>query len=269
MQDSLVQGVERTGLEAMTKAASAWYATVLVGQFIFVAYIIYSYGVPLFAGDLSGWNKHLSQAWVAGRLVGNIAVGAHLALAIIIHIGGPLQLVPWVRRRFPAFHRWTGRAFVVAVLIAVVSGGYMLAVREIGAWPLRLGFMIQAAFILWFAVFTVRFAMRRDIEAHMRWATRLFLAASAVWFFRVLIMIWFVLTGGIGIDQSNGTGWFIDTMSFLQFSPLVIYEIYVRIKATGAPKARIAMAVFLWFAALATAVGVALAALGMWFPVPG
>ena len=103
----------------------------------------------------------------------------------------------------------------------------------------------------------------------MRWATRLFLAASAVWFFRVLIMIWFVLTGGIGIDQSDGTGWFIDAMSALQFLPLALYEVYVRIKDSHSTRARYAFAAFLWFAAIITTIGVGLAALGMWFPVLG
>ena len=80
-------------------------------------------------------------------------------------------------------------------------------------------------------------------------------------------MIWFVLTGGIGIDQSDGTGWFIDAMSGLQFLPLVLYEVYWRIKAGSSNRARFGFATFLWVAAVATSVGVGLAALGMWFPV--
>nr|MCH9753235.1 hypothetical protein [Alphaproteobacteria bacterium] len=110
---------------------------------------------------------------------------------------------------------------------------------------------------------------RREIDVHMRWATRLFLAASAVWFFRVMIMIWFVLTGGIGIDTSDGTGWFLDVMSIGQFLPLAIYELYHYLKSNGAASARYAMAGFLWIAAAATFVGVGLATLGMWFPVLG
>jgi len=258
-----------SGLRAMQLAASAWYTPVLIGQFIFVAYIFYAYGIPLVVGDLSEWNSHLSSAWVTGRDIGNAAVAAHLALAVIIHIGGPLQLVPAIRRRFPTFHRWTGRAFVAGVIIAVISGAYMLVVREIGAWTLRLGFIMQGALILWFTYYALRHAMRREIDVHMRWATRLFLAASAVWFYRVIIMIWFVLTGGIGIDTSDGTGWFMDVMSFGQFLPLVIYELYNALKTGGGSTARYAMAVFLWLAAAATTVGVALAALGMWFPVLG
>ncbi|MBL4674365.1 MAG: hypothetical protein JKX81_19040, partial [Arenicella sp.] len=94
---------------ALNIAAKAWYAPVLLGQWIFVAYIFYAYGWPVLGGDITAWNDHLSQAYVPGRVVGNMAVAVHLALAVVIHFFGPLQLVPTVRSRFPAFHRWSGR----------------------------------------------------------------------------------------------------------------------------------------------------------------
>jgi len=256
-------------VKALNLAAKAWYTPVLIGQWIFVAYIFYAYGWPAVQGNLAGWNDHLSEAYVPGRTIGNISVIIHLALAVIIHFFGPLQLVPSVRSRFPKFHRWSGRIFVLSVILVVAAGFYMLIIRSIGAWTLRAGFMVQGLLILWFGWQTVCYARQRKFAVHMRWATRLFLAASAVWFFRVIIMIWFVLTGGIGIDQSDGTGWFIDAMSGFQFLPLILYEVYWRIKDGSSSRAHFAFAVFLWIAALATTIGVALAALGMWFPVLG
>ena len=264
-----IQTPSTRSVKALSIAATAWYTPVLLGQWIFVAYIINTYGWPILNGDIATWNAHLSEAYVPGRTGGNISVAVHLGLAIIIHFFGPLQLVPAIRTRFPAFHRWSGRAFVVSVLIAVAAGAYMLVVREIGAWTLRAGFMVQGLLILWFAWQAVRYARQRKFAVHMRWATRLFLAASAVWFFRVIIMIWFVLTGGIGIDTSDGTGWFLDVMSVMQFLPLAFYEVYWRIKVSSSSRARLVFAAFLWLAAIATAVGVGLATLGMWFPVLG
>lgn len=256
-------------VKALNVAAAAWYTPVLLGQWIFVAYIFYAYGWPVLAGDIAAWNDHLSEAYVPDRTIGNLSVAVHLALAVIIHFFGPLQLVPSVRSRFPTFHRWSGRVFVLSVIMVVAAGAYMLVVREIGSWTLRIGFIVQGLLILWFAWQAVSYARRREIAVHMRWATRLFLAASAVWFFRVIIMIWFVLTGGIGIDTSDGTGWFLDVMSAVQFLPLVLYEVYIRIKSSARSRARFAFAAFLWLAAIATTVGVGLATLGMWFPVLG
>lgn len=256
-------------IRALHLAARAWYTPVLIGQWIFTAYIIYAYGWPVLSGNITEWNAHLSQAYVENRTLGNLMVGVHLGLAIIVHFFGPLQLVPKVRAKYPSFHRWSGRLFVASVLIASAAGAYMLTVREIGEWPLKAGFTLQGILIVWFAWEAVRYARRRKFIVHMRWATRLFLAASAVWFLRVMVMIWYVLTGGIGIDSSNGTGWFIDAMSLLQFLPLALYEVYWRIKQAGGTRQRYAAALFLWLAALATTVGVGLAALGMWFPVLG
>lgn len=254
-------------VKALSIAATAWYAPVLLGQWIFVAYIFYAYGWPVLEGNIATWNDHLSEAYVPGRSLGNASVAVHLGLAVIIHFFGPLQLVPYVRSRFPAFHRWSGRVFVLCVVIVVVAGAYMLVVREIGAWTLRAGFTVQGLLILWFAWQAVHHARQREFALHMRWAVRLFLAASAVWFFRVIIMIWFVLTGGIGIDTSDGTGWFLDVMSALQFLPLALYEVYWRIKMSSSSRARFAFAAFLWLAAIATTIGVALATFGMWFPI--
>lgn len=158
---------------------------------------------------------------------------------------------------------------MVCVVLVVIAGAYMLVMREIGTWMLRLGFIVQGGLILWFAWEAVKHARARRFALHMRWATRLFLAASAVWFFRVMVMIWFVLTGGIGIDTSNGTGWFIDAMTFLQFLPILLYEVYWRVKSGTKPAAQFAFAGFLWVAAGAMTVGVGLATLGMWFPVLG
>ncbi|MFK7864894.1 MAG: DUF2306 domain-containing protein [Pseudohongiellaceae bacterium] len=255
--------------KALRIAAAAWYTPVLIGQWIFVAYIFYAYGWPVVEGNISAWNDHMSQAYVPDRALGNLSVGIHLGLAVIIHFFGPLQLVPSVRKRYPALHRWSGRVFVACVIIVVVAGAYMLVVREIGAWTLRAGFITQGLFILWFAWQALVHARQRNFDSHQRWATRLFLAASSVWFFRVMIMIWFVVTGGIGIDTSDGTGWFIDAMSALQFLPLALYEVYWRIKKGSSDTAHLAFAAFLWVAAIATAVGVGLAVLGMWFPVLG
>lgn len=47
----------------------------------------------------------------------------------LVHIGSgalflgmaPFQLIGAVRRRFPAYHRWAGRALVAAALIAIFS----------------------------------------------------------------------------------------------------------------------------------------------------
>ena len=55
--------------------------------------------------------------------MGNTAVVMHVASAVIIMLAGAVQLVPQVRNRFPVFHRWNGRIYMLAgftISIAVV-----------------------------------------------------------------------------------------------------------------------------------------------------
>ena len=56
---------------------------------------------------------------------------------------------------------------------------------------------------------------------------RLFLAASAVWFFRIGLMFWFMTTGGIGIDPETFEGPFLTFMYFAQMAiPLLVLQLY-------------------------------------------
>ena len=58
---------------------------------------------------------------------------------------------------------------------------------------------------------------------------RLFMVVSAVWFFRIGLMFWFLATGGIGIDTETFEGPFLTFMYFGQmFIPLLFLEIYFR-----------------------------------------
>jgi hypothetical protein len=144
--------------------------------------------------------------------------------------------------------------FVAYIFYAYIfyAYGWPLLEGNIASWN---GYLSEAfvpgLLILWFAWQAVRYARQRQFDRHRRWATRLFLAARAVRFFRVIVMIWFVLTGDIGIDAADGTGWFLDVMSALQFLPIALYEVYWRIKMSSISRAHYALGAFLWLAAIA------------------
>lgn len=250
----------------LRRSAASWFVTAAIGQWIFLAYVITAYGGSAVQGDFAEWNKYMSGAFKPGETIGNLSAVAHIVLAVVILGGGPLQLIPWIRSRFPAFHRWTGRCYLVAVVSTAIVGLYMLASRDIGELPLTLGFILQGILIAGFATMTLRNALARNIAVHRRWALRLFMVASAVWFFRIILMIWVLFTGGIGIDFATGKGPVLDVMAFGQYLPLVILEIYFRVQDKAAARGRFAMAALLFFAAIVTVLGVAMATLGMWFP---
>ena len=112
-------------------SAVLWYGVAAAGLWAFGLYIAALYGVGLLGGDLSRWNRVLPEGhgYVAGDLRGNLALGAHLTLAFIVTLGGALQLVPQVRARAPWLHRWNGRLFVVAAVVAAASGLFIALTR--------------------------------------------------------------------------------------------------------------------------------------------
>ena len=96
---------------------------------------------------------------------------------------------------------------------------------------------------------------------------RLFMVVSAVWFFRIGMMFWFMTTGGIGIDVETFTGPFITFIYFGQmFVPLLFLEIYFRAQDSQSAVQKIASTLLVLFATGVTAIGSFAATMGMWLP---
>lgn len=92
---------------ALKGAAGLWFVVAVIGQLTFAFYITVFYGRAAMRWDFVKWNKALEIGYVPGDTPGNIAVASHLALAVIIIVGGALQLTPQIRKRAPSFHRWS------------------------------------------------------------------------------------------------------------------------------------------------------------------
>src|SRR5262245_39567802 len=107
---------------ALNTAVAFWFCVTLIGQWVFLYYIVAFYGPAALSGDFEAWNRHpmTSHAFRPGDLVGNIAFGAHVLLAAIIALGGTLQLIPQIRARALPFHRWNGRVFVITAIAAAL-----------------------------------------------------------------------------------------------------------------------------------------------------
>jgi hypothetical protein len=175
--------------------------------------------------------------------------------------------VPWVRRRFPAVHRWIGRVYVPIAFVAGVTGLYLsLSGRKaVGDAAQQAGIVINGILILVAAVMAWRTAMARDFGAHARWALRLFLLVSGVWFFRVGMMFWLAVNGGpVGFDAKTFTGPFLTFLAFAQYLlPLALAEAWLRARGAGP---RLAVAAALFASAAAMALGVFVAARVLWLP---
>lgn len=257
------------GAKTLQLAANFWFIVMLAGQWIFVTYLVLLYGGSALRGEWEVWGTKLTHGYVSGDFIGNLAVAAHLLLAVIIMLTGPLQLLPQIRAHWPIFHRWSGRVYLLAVAATSIAGLYMLFVHgTVGGIVLIVAQSLDALLILAFAGFALRTALLRDFKSHRRWALRLFMVVSAVWFFRVGLMLWLVIhQAPVGFDPNSFTGPFVAFIAFAQyFIPLLVLECYFRVQDSDGTAAKVIMAALLVILTLAMALGIFGATMGLWLP---
>lgn len=260
---------KRIAKKALSAAAGFWFLVAAVGQFIFVYYIAVFYGGTALRGDFDAWTKALIHGIIPDDLIGNIAVFAHILLSFVITAGGILQLVPAVRTRFPSFHRWNGRVYMATAFLISIGGIYMILSRgTIGGISQHIAICINAVLIMIFAATALRRAMARDIKSHRRWALRLFLAVSGVWFFRVGFMLWNILHGApVGFDPATFTGPFLTFLAFAQYLlPLAVLELYFYAQESSRLPVKFFTAATLIGLTLLMGIGIFGAFMGMWLP---
>lgn len=253
---------------ALNAAATFWLAAAVAGQSIFVAYIASFYGRAALAGDWERWNKVLAAGYVRGDGVGNAALAAHLAIAVLITVAGPLQLLPWLRARWPAVHRWIGRIYLSVAVVTSVAGVYMVWTRKVsGDLPQHLGVTLNAVLIVVCAAMALRHALRRRLAAHRAWALRLFMVVSGSWFFRVGLLFWIIVNGRpVGFDPDTFVGPALSILTFAEsLLPLAVLEAYLRAR-DGRPWCRSATAGLLAVLTVAMGIGIAGSATMMWLP---
>lgn len=239
-------------------AVQFWFATALVGQWIFTYYIVAAYWLPVARGESERWNNLLTDF--------NLAFMMHVGFAIIIFVGGPLQLIPYIRNRFRRFHRWNGRVYLLTVAVATAAGLYMIWTHgTVGGLGVQVGTSISALLVAYFGWQAVRFAIARDFASHRRYALRLFISAIAVWFYRIQLMVWLMLSGGRGLNPETFEGPALVITSFTQYLiPLAILEIYFYVQRAGNARHKVMFSAALAFITLLMAAGIYAASMGLW-----
>ncbi|MFK7957333.1 MAG: DUF2306 domain-containing protein [Lysobacterales bacterium] len=246
-----------------------WFAVAAIGQWIFVAYILAVFYPPVAQHGMEALvDSDLPSGFVEGESFGNLMSIAHVLLAALIIGGGPLQIIPTIRNRFPTFHRWLGRSYLLAAVSSAVGGLYMTWTRSpIGDFSMRLGISGDGILIIVFALLAVYHAMGRRFKEHRRWALRLFLVASAVWFYRVGLLGWAMLTGGVGIDWESFTGPFLTALGFSQYLlPLAMLQWYFHCERRPTSGGMITFSIALFGLTAFMTLGIFAATMGMWLP---
>ena len=254
---------------ALRSASRFWVVVAVAGQLIFAFYVAALYGRGAWQGDWTALNKVMPHGYVPGDTVGNLAVALHMLSAFVILVGGAIQLIPQIRQYAPVLHRWTGRVYLANAFAASLGGLYMVWTRgTVGGLTQHISISLNAVVIIVCAVMALRYAVARQFAAHRRWALRLFLVASGVWFFRVGLMLWLLIhRAPVGFDPKTFQGPFLTFLGLAQFVlPLVVLEIYLRAQSRGSAPQRIAVAATLAVLTLAMGAGIFAATMGMWLP---
>jgi len=262
---------KRAFVNKLLKATGAtWLTTAILGQWFFALYILMFYGGHAVNNNWEAWSNRMIHGFVQGDWLGNLSVFLHITLAFVITFCGPLQLIPQFRTYFPKFHRWNGRVYMITALVISVSSIYMIWAREaiIGGLSGQLGTTFDGLLIITFAIIATRYAMKGQINRHQRWALRLFIVVSGVWFFRVIRGFWILINNGTS-PGSNGnlTGPFDMVLNFAGYLiPLLILELYFVIKLRGTASMQLGMAVALLGLTIATGLGIYSAGNIFWLP---
>ena len=211
---------------------AAWLSAGLFGL-----YIVFHYAGAIAAGTPEQWNANLAGLFDARAPASTAGIAMHFVAGGILLLLGPIQLVAGVRRRWPAFHRWSGRLYASCALLAGLGGlTFILVSGTIGGPAMSIGFAGYGALMVAAAVETWRHARARRLpgrlEKHRAWAIRLFALAIGSWLYRMDYGFWFLATDGLG-HTPDFRGWFDAIMDFAFYVPnLLLAEAFIRARAT-------------------------------------
>jgi uncharacterized membrane protein len=208
----------------LIRVGKFWFIAAAIGQYAFGLYVILYYATSAATNHFEIWNKNLFSGIIPGDWLGNVSLVFHILLASVILFGGPLQLMPFIRNRFPRFHRYLGRAYVLLAVLLSLTGIIMTILgKSFGSFFVQAATSFSAIYICWFAVMTFKNAVRRKIQIHRKWSLRLFIVANGVWFIRVWPAAWGILNNDFfGVYPENVVAFF----TYILPLPLILLELY-------------------------------------------
>jgi hypothetical protein len=248
----------------LAAAAIYWFGLTFIGQSLFTLYILLFYGRASVTGDWRAANDVLPDGMIPGDGPGNAAIFVHLLFGALITFGGLLQLIPRVRTKYPRFHRWNGRVYMLSAVVMSIGGLYIAWGR--GETGSGYATSINGIVILVCAFYATQFARSRNFVQHQPWAIRLFLAVSGVWFLRVFIMLWVLLFGpeGLGEDLGGPAGVALNYAQFIV--PLLLFELYRWAQRSKNSAVRWSVAATLFLCSTLMGAGIGMAWLFLWQP---
>jgi uncharacterized membrane protein len=157
----------------------------------------------------------------------------HLGGGVLTLLLGWLQFVAPLRRRHPRLHRWTGRVYLVALLLAVTGATALVLTTPLGwttayAFAVMIGAWLTTALLAWLAI------RKGAIATHRDWMRRNYIITFAFVTFRLAGKIPGLYNLGSLPEVFTTFGWMSWTV------PLLLSEAFLavrRLQATPSPEA--------------------------------
>jgi hypothetical protein len=141
----------------------------------------------------------------------------HLSGGALTIIAGPLQFLTRWPRAYPQLHRWTGRTYMIGMLVAS-TGAIGLIVTSPAPFEIRASFAVTALAWLLSALIALMAIYRGSVRLHRGWMIRNYLVTLSPVTFRLVLPVCIA----IGLAPSPALIAALLTLSWLL--PLLIYE---------------------------------------------
>jgi hypothetical protein len=217
------------GQLAVRWTGRVFYLAALLGLGIFGTYILLRATGATFQNfqqwkDLVSGAQRLAPAdWIA-----SVGIGMHYFMGAVLVLAWPILFSSKIRTRHRRVHRWTGRIYVSAGLLAGVGGMSFILAHHDGGAP-HIAFAIWGSVMMLSAVLAFVHARAKRFDLHRAWAIRLFAMVLGSWIFDLEYRAWEDLTSGAGMGTGQGPGWFDYAINYLFFVPnLLVAEYFIR-----------------------------------------
>ncbi|PKQ44260.1 DUF2306 domain-containing protein [Confluentibacter flavum] len=155
------------------KIAIWTFLILLAGKFIIKD------ALPYYGFTKEAFGRYWDFKWA---LIGHISGGI---IALVI---GPFQFWKTFRNKYLIVHRWMGKTYLIAILMATISSTYLAwtsGIRINFSWALSL----QVLAFAWFTTVTMAYISirRKRVQQHKEWMIRSYVVTFAFVTFRWLV----------------------------------------------------------------------------------
>lgn len=152
---------------------------------LIVAYIYFSYLLAGITLQYVPYNTDVAFLRIKQDVIDipfyKIAFFTHVYTAILVLPAGLTQFSSFIRKKYPAVHKYSGWLYAVTVVLFAGPGGLFMGIYANGGLISQISFCLLAVLWIAFTAFAVLRALQNDIKAHRDFLIRSFaLTLSAV-----------------------------------------------------------------------------------------